>query len=204
MTRHPASVPKLFARHVIRDIRVDHPSADARAISAAIENCLSKDNRRVNESVYYYALCERAWLHWSREALDFITTQALKQPTHGAYNPPQVRSAEDAAAAQQRCALHLQLLDFASARMNDSDCPWRFEAARHVNAATEKALAIAAKTDSMQMPNALALCDGVAHAADALTAAIRGGFIEQPVREAEETMRSMLSSRRAASAPGPR
>jgi len=191
VTPKPTSVPELFAKYVIDAVRREHPAAEAEAITRAIGKNLTNRRARVDETRNYYPLCERAWLYWSRDALDFITVRALRQATHGILGPPQIRDARDAAEAHSRCAVHLRLLDIVAGRLEQIEEPWQLEAARHVTSATQKALAVAAKLRPLQAMSALDLGDGVASAADALTAAIRGGLVSDPAGEVAATLRVM-------------
>jgi len=191
VTPKPTSVPELFAKYVISAVGREHPAAEARAISQAIGENLTQRRARVDEALNYYPLCERAWLYWSRDALDFITVRALRQATLGILSPPQIRNARDAAEAHSRCAVHLRLLDIAARRLEHMEEPWQLEAARHVTSATQKTLAVAAKIRPLKTMSALELGDGVASAADALTAAIRGGLVSDPAGEVGATLRGM-------------
>ena len=125
----------------------------------------------------YYFASRGAGRHWSREALDYTTMHGLKQATNGTCNPPAIQSAQDAAAAYSRCALHLQLLDIACRNLDEPEVPWQLEAARHVTTATQQALGIAAKLSPRQPTVAGDVRGGIASAADALAVAIRGGFM---------------------------
>jgi hypothetical protein len=140
-----------------------------------------------HESARYFALCERAWLYWSRPALLFVTARRWNQDSVAAFKPPRVRNAEDAAAAAIRCGFHRKLLDLATRDLPDADWSWQFEAARHVHASTEQALSLAARILDPREPSIGDLAAGISAAADALVIAISAGFIADAPVETRET-----------------
>jgi hypothetical protein len=144
-----------------------------------------------HEADRYHALCERAWLHWTRAALDHITMSGIQQASTGPFNPPQIRNAHDARQAAARCALHGQLLELSARGRGDADWTWELEAARQVHACTEKALAVAARIDPHAHATVYELSAGIGSAADALVAAITAGFIEDTAGEVWATVAGM-------------
>ena len=160
---------------------------------------------RSEDIANYYALCERAWLHWSRAALDFVTTHSLGQRATGTYKPGQISDARTAAEAHMRCAVHWRLLDAVASRHDEPEWGWRLEAARNVHAATGQALAIAAATDPADPPGVADLTSGIRSASEALVTAITAQFVTDATLELHETVTGMfgveaMSLRRVAEA----
>lgn len=87
LTRTPPSVPGRFVVDVIDRTAEEHSDAAAAAIEAALPGHPPPHISGRAEAERYYALCERAWLHWSRVALDHITAHSLHQTTVGAFTP---------------------------------------------------------------------------------------------------------------------
>ena len=183
------SVPSEFVRRVARALHADEHEQAAAAIGAALHEPRRRDYEQT-EQARYYALCQRAWIHWTHYALDHITKRTLGQSARGTYTPSRVLDAQQAAEAAASCALHARLVEVASAAHWDSAGDWQLEAARHVHASTGQALKVAATLDKALRPEE-ALREGVAHAADALAACVNGRFVEDAVREVRETLAAM-------------
>ena len=145
------------------------------------------------ERASYYVLCERAWLLWSRSALDHITTRSIKQRTAGAFTPERVRSARESREAAVRCGVHWQLLDATGRVLRDPAWAWRLEAARQVHASTQKALRIGGAVGPHERLDMQQLQTGIQSAADALLAAIAAEFVTDGAAEALETVRQMAA-----------
>jgi hypothetical protein len=190
LTRPEPDVAGRFADEVIRAIRNEHADETA----AVIETALADEPPRVyhlDEVTRYYALCERAWLRWTRLALDYITTHRLQQASVGDFNPRRVRNAQQAGEAEARCGLHWRLVDVAADGGDDPEWTWRIEAARQVHASTRKVLRVGASIDPLDPPSVYELYAGIACAADALAAAIAAGFVEDAAGEVRETVQAM-------------
>jgi hypothetical protein len=190
LSRPEPDVAGRFVDEVINAAR----KADSNGIAGAIETALADEPPRVyhlDEVSCYYALCERAWLRWTRFALDYITTHRLQQASVGHFNPRRVRNAQQAGEAEVRCGLHWRLVDVAGDPRNDPDWTWRLEAARQVHASIQKALKVGASIDPLDPPSVYELYPGIACAADALVAAIAAGFVQDAAGEVRETARAM-------------
>jgi hypothetical protein len=161
------------------------------ALKAVIGGVPAHD-RPGQEAVQYFALCERAWLHWSRLALDAIMVQTLGQVSFGVFNPARVRTGDDAAKAAVRCGLHGRLLDVASGNVTHSDWPWRLEAARQVHASTQKALRFAAAMSTTEARSVSEMDVGISSAVDAVVTAIAAGFVVDGPTEVRETVEAMV------------
>jgi hypothetical protein len=150
---------------------------------------------RVGEAARFYALCERAWLGWSRLALDKTTFGNRCRATDTTYEPSQVRDAHEAAEAARRCVLHARLLTLADENENES---WRVEAARQVHACTKQALEVGARISPGDLPTADVLQPGTVAAAEALATAVRAGFVTDAAREVRETLNLMMRAQEQA------
>jgi hypothetical protein len=164
------------------------------AAFALAENVPSTSHLPHHECARYFALCERAWLYWSRPALLFVTARRWNQDSVAAFTPPRVRNAEDAAEAAIRCGFHRKLLDLATRDLPDADWSWQFEAARHVHASTEQALSLAARILDPCAPAVGDLAPGISAAADALVIAISAGFVAEAAVETRETAAALAAT----------
>lgn len=184
------SVPGRFTALLISGMRRERQEATAEALQAAAYStrlhCSLAD-----ESERYLRLCERAWLRWSRSALDSIIAQALKQSPGGPFHPDRILDAQTAAEARARCSLHMRLVSLAAARESDHTWEWRVEAARHVHASTQDALKVAASIDPGDPPTVFELEPGVEAAAETLAVAITAGFIHDGPSELIQTLADM-------------
>lgn len=186
-----AGVPHRFLAAVGEGLRKEQ----AREISDAVDGILgtrpSAQRLDDHEVDRYHALCERAWLRWTRAALDHITMSGIQQASVGPFNPEQIRNAHDARQAAIRCALHGQLLELTARGRSDAEWTWELEAARQVHACTEKALSVAARIDPDAHPSVYELSSGIGSAADAMVAAVTAGFVEDPAGEVRATVAGM-------------
>jgi hypothetical protein len=188
MTGRYRGVAEQFAHELLSGLR--HESRDAPVtvgVGATLAVKTFPRARPRDETARYLVLCERAWLHWSRPALAFVTTRGLQQESLGAFRPDRIRTRTDASAAERRCAVHLRLLDFVTAEIHSADWSWQFETARRVHASTEKTLRIAARAFEVRSSSAHHLAPGISSAADALVAAIHGGFVSDGPAEISRT-----------------
>jgi hypothetical protein len=192
-----STVSGRFVEEIIRSIRKEHCGALATAIEGVIPDETAAPLLWPADIVSYYALCERAWLHWSRLALDHVTTHVLLQTSAGAFNPSWVRSAHEAGEAQTRCGLHQRLIDLAGESRDGQNYGWRLESARQVHASTQRALKVAATIDARDPPSVYELYPGIASAADALVAASLAGFVTDAPSEVRETFEAMLGEYRS-------
>jgi hypothetical protein len=199
LTNQRTSVPGRFATEIIDGVRRERSGEVASAVDAVLADSRLAHDRPAEEAAAYLALCERAWLSWSRLALDSITTLTLDQVSVGPFKPWRVRDAEDAARAALRCDLHRQLLDIASENIAHPDGPWRLEAARQIHVSTQKALVVAAGISTHRPPTPGQLYRGISLAADALVTAIAVGFVTDGPAEVRETVEAMV---RAETDPG--
>jgi hypothetical protein len=101
------------------------------------------------EAHRYVALCERAWLHWSRLALDYTTTDGFHQATFGTFNPSQAHHAQVAAQAETTCRTRSQLLAIVPENLPTPNGRGDW-AARHVDSSTPMALKLAASIDQFE------------------------------------------------------
>lgn len=191
MTRQPANIASLFANELVRRMKSEHTDERTEAIKNTITEHLYHERPLLDESDQYFSLCERAWLRWTRLALDYIASRALQQATAGPYAPPCVEDAHDAAEARARCATHIKLLEHASRQLQEDQWAFQLEAARHVHESTRHALAVGAKLENGAAADAGALYPGLMHAADALAVAIDAGFVVDGEREVRETLWAM-------------
>jgi hypothetical protein len=179
-----------FTAEVIRAIRKEHPDERATAVEAALAGQAPR-LYNVDDVSRYYALCERAWLRWTRLALDYITTHRLQQASVGHFNPRHVRNAQEAGEAEVRCGLHWRLVDLAADACDDQGWAWRLEAARQVHASAQKVLKLGASIDALDPPTVYELYPGITSAADALVTAISAGFVVEAVAEVRATVQAM-------------
>jgi len=191
LTGQPQSVPGRFVAELIAGVRRED-SHDAADVLAVVAEELPTEQFHLADVDKYYALCERAWLHWTRLALDFTTTLSLAQTSAGPFNPTRVRNAQQAGEAEVRCGLHWRLIDIAANSVHDPEWTWRIEAARQVHASTQKALRAAACIDPLDPPSVRELHAGIVCAADALAAAIVAGFVTDAAGEVRATVDAML------------
>jgi hypothetical protein len=200
LIRKPISIPRRFVKEVIEGLRRERSAEVAAAVRAVIGPA---PNYGVPgyEAPHYFALCERAWLHWSRLALDAITTHTLGQVTLGTFDPAYVRGSEDAARAHARCGLHVRLLDVASQKLARADphWTWRAEAARQVHASTGDTLRVAVAINNPQLATARELDSGIRAAVDALVTAIAAGFVVNGPIEVLQTVEAMVAAGETAS-----
>jgi hypothetical protein len=193
MTRQPANIASLFSAELLRRLQGEHCDGRTAPVAATIRAHLHDERPLLDESSQYFALCERAWLRWTRFALDYIASRALRQATAGTFTPAHIADANDAARAQSRCVVHIKLLDHASKRLDHDKWPWQLEAARHVHDSTRHALGHAARLDGDAAADASALYPGLLHAADALAVTINAGFVRDGEREVRETLWAVRS-----------
>jgi hypothetical protein len=191
VSRQPANIASLFSSELVRRIHDEDTGERADSIKRTIKQHLHQERALVDESRQYYSLCERAWLRWSRHALDYIARRALQQATTGPYTPSCIENARDAAEAHARCAMHIKVLDHASRRLNYEEWALQLEAARHVHESTRHALAVGATLENGSPADAGALHPGLMHAADALAACIDAGFVIDSEREVRDTLWAM-------------
>jgi hypothetical protein len=191
LTKRRTGLPGRFVEEVIDGVRRERSTEVAAAVEAVVHGERAEDLPG-QRAAQYFALCERAWLHWSRLALDAITTHTLGQVTLGPFHPARVRDSEDAALAEVRCGLHGRLLDVASERVDDPDWPWRMEAARQIHVSTQKALRFAARISAPRWASANQLRLGTSCAVDAIVTAIAAGFVADAPAEVRETVDAMV------------
>jgi hypothetical protein len=184
------SVASRFVGEVMDGVRRECSSKVKATVATMIADISAVEDASQHAS-QYLALCERAWLHWTRLALDAITTHTLGQVSLGVFNPPQVRDAGEAARAAVRCGLHRQLLDVAYENVAHHDWPWRLEAARQIHVSTRKALIVAAAINPGG-PSTSQLYRGVSLAADALVTAIAAEFVANGPIEVRDTVEAMV------------
>jgi hypothetical protein len=200
LTKRRSGLTGRFADEVIDGLRRERSTAVAEAVEAAIGGAAT-DGAPREAAAQFFAVCERAWLRWSRLALDAITTQTLGQATLESFNPASVRNCDEAALAALRCGVHRQLLNIASEAL-EVDSPWLMEAARQVHVSTEKALRIAARLRMPQAASINGLYPAISHAVDALLTAIAAGFVVDGPREVLETVDALLLAGAARSTDG--
>ncbi|MEA2373527.1 MAG: hypothetical protein QOH12_3921 [Solirubrobacteraceae bacterium] len=149
-----STVADRFAHEVLDRVRRTHLPG------AGVETAVALSRRRwrptaatsLDELTAYVALCERAWLYWSRSALDFVTINAMRTAWLGIFEPSRVRNADDAAAAQSMCGYHRTLLNEVPRDLNYPVWPFRLERARRVLLATQEALGVAVTLDTLEAP----------------------------------------------------
>jgi hypothetical protein len=102
-----SSVADRFVQEVLDRVRRTHsPGAGAETAAALSRRRWPPTAATAfDELTAYLALCERAWLYWSRNALDFVTINAMGTAWLGIFEPSRVRTTDDAAAAQSMCGL---------------------------------------------------------------------------------------------------
>jgi hypothetical protein len=186
-----SSVPGRFAGEIIDGVRRERSTEIARAVVAVLEDARFAHDGPLDETAAYLALCERAWLAWTRLALTSVTTLAFGQVSLGPFKPSRLRGAGDAARAAARCELHRKLLDLAPENDAYDDWPWRLEAARQIHVSTQKALSVAASIDPHNPPTPNHLHRGISLAADALVTAIAAGFVANGPAEVRATVEAM-------------
>jgi len=191
VTRQPANIASLFANELVRRIKREHTEELTKAIKGTVDEHLHQERPLLDESGQYFSLCERAWLRWTRLALDYVASRGLQQETTGPFTPALVEDARDAAEAYARCAMHIKLLGHASRQLDQEHWAFQLEAARHVHESTRHVLAVGAKLESGSSADAGALHPGLMHAADALAVAIDAGFVVDGEREVRETLWAM-------------
>jgi hypothetical protein len=184
-------VPHRFLAAAGEGLRKEQAREIYDAVNAILGTRPSAQTLDDHEVDRYHALCERAWLRWTRAALDHVTMSGIQQASVGPFNPPQVRNADDARRAETRCALHGEVLELAARGRSDADWTWELEAARQVHACTEKALSVAARLDPHAHPTVHELSSGIGSAADALVAAVTAGFVEDAAGEVRRTVAVM-------------
>jgi hypothetical protein len=192
LTSQRSSVPGRFVGEVIDGVRRERSGEVAIAVAEVLAEARSSDDAPPQETAAYLALCERAWLRWSRVALDSVTTLASGRASLGAFTPSSVRGPDDAARAAVRCELHRKLLDVAPENVAPHDWPWRLEAARQIHVCTQKALTVAAAINPHSPPTPSQLYRGISLAADALITAIAVGFVADAAGEVRETVEAMV------------
>jgi len=192
-----ATVSGRFVEEVLRGIAREHSDALARAIQDVIPDETAAPLLWPAATVSYYALCERAWLQWSRLALDDVTTHVFMQASVGAFHPSWVRGAHEASEAETRCGVHQRLIDLAGDTRAGSTYGWRLEAARQVHDSTHRALKVAASVDAHDQPSVYELYTGIACAADALVTASVAGLVADVPCEVRATFDAMLGGNRS-------
>jgi len=183
MSTKTPTVPHRFALLVARGMTRDGREGPAEDIRAAAHTVMPGPVSPSKETARYFALCERAWLQWTRTALERVTMGLLGQSCSGTFTPARVTGPGDAAKAQARCAVHLRLLNLAASKRDDPRWEWRVEAARQVHASTERALKVGSTIDPASPPQVAELDAGIQAAADALVASFSAGFIDDPAGE---------------------
>lgn len=196
VTSQRSSVRSRFVGEIIDGVRRGRSSEVVTAVEAVLADSRGAHDSPSEEAAAYLALCERAWLYWTRLALDSVSSVAFGQVSLGRFKPYRVRDAEEAAKAALRCDLHRQILDLAPEDLPHDDWPWRLEASRQIHVCTQKALVVAAGIDPHSPPHASQLYRGTSMAADALITAIAAGFVKNGPVEVRETVQAMV--RRAA------
>jgi hypothetical protein len=181
-----------FADKVIEGVRRARSAEAAAAVASVVKREWPERASAQEEAALYFALCERAWLHWSRLALDFITIRGLHRASLGIFNPARIRSADEAAAAESMCGYHRRLLDEVPDDVNYPEWQRHLEQARHVLLATQKALKIGADLDTLDGTDLRQLNPGITWAADALATAFAAGFVANVPTETRETIEAML------------
>jgi hypothetical protein len=192
VTIQRSSVPGRFAGEVIDGVRRERSGEVASALVAVLADARLAHDGALEEAAAYLALCERAWLAWTRLALESVTTLAFGQASLGPFKPSRVRGTADAARAAARCDLHRKLLDLAPENDAHEDWPWRLEAARQIHVSTQKALYVAVSIDPHSPPEPSQLHRGISLAADALITAIAAGFVANGPAEVRETVEAMV------------
>jgi hypothetical protein len=193
LTDRHRNLPARFADEVIDGVRRERSAQVAAAVNAAIADVPATQDP-AEEAAQYLPLCERAWLRWTRLALDAITARTLGQQSLGDFNPPSVRDAREAAQAEARCALHLQLLDLGPEDVPEPDWPWRLEAARQIHASTQKVLRVGSGIGPLGPRSVAEVYRGISCAADALVTAIAVGFVVDAAAEVRATVEAMVGS----------
>jgi hypothetical protein len=181
-----------FADEVIEGVRRVRSAEAAAEVASVVKREWPERSSAQEEAALYFALCERAWLHWSRLALDFITIRASHQASFGIFNPARVRNSDEAAAAESMCGYHRRLLDEVPDDLNYPEWPRHLEQARQVLLATQKALRIAVNLDALDGTDLRQLNPGITWAANALASAFGGGFVANAPTETRETIEAML------------
>ena len=184
-SRRPLTVD-VAGRFLIETLRgVRREAGDVSA--ASLERSVDRGTLTVRppsvERRRYLALCERAWLHWTRDALDRVSQLSLNQTTVGAFTPTEITRPSHASEAAVRCRLHDRLLQAIVEPHQRPSWTWQLEAARHVHASTEKALRAGAAVETWTPEDVQTLCGGVDAAEDALVAAMLAGFVNDSPRE---------------------
>ncbi len=193
MRRGQPTLPIRFATQVTQSARRECDEQTTAAIEGALRRPPPPRLDTYRETQRYFALCERAWLQWTRVALDSITRWALQQASSGTFTPATVRNAEQARQAEARCQMHRRMLEALPDDLDHPGWPWRLEAARHVHASTQRALRIGAGTDPLNLQGA-PRTSGIAWAADALVIAISARFIADVAAEIHDTLATIESA----------
>ena len=191
LTKRRRGLPGRFVDEVIDGVGRERSTEVAEAVAAVLGEASEREIPG-QEGAEYFALCERAWLRWSRLALDAITTHTLGQVSLGLFNPASVHDWQDASLAELRCGVHLRLLGLACEPVDHEDWPWMMEAARQVHVSTEKALGIAARLRLPEVASVSELYPGISSAADALVTAIAAGFVVDGPTEVLETVTAIV------------
>jgi hypothetical protein len=186
------SIASQFVREIVDGVRRERSSEVAAAAQTVLLDAGWAHEGPSEETAAYLALCERAWLRWSRLALEDVATGAFGQASLGPSKPASVRDAGEAGQAAVRCDLHRRILDLAPASLPHHEWPWRLEAARQIHVCTRKALIVAASIDPHSPPSPTLLYQGVSQAADALVTVIAARIVADGAREVRETVEGML------------
>jgi hypothetical protein len=192
VTNQRSSVPARFVGEIVDGVRRGRSSEVVAAVDAVLTDARLAHDSPSEEAAAYLALSERAWLCWTRLALDGVTSVAFGQLSRGPFKPARVRDAEEAAKAALRCDLHRQILDVAPEDLSHHDWPWLLEAAQQIHVCTRKALTVASGINPEIPRHPSQLYRGISMASDALITAIAAGFVKDGPTEVRETVEAMV------------